>query len=82
MSSRLPPQKLSIKHEHTLRCSNFLIFCFYNSSASCWFDIFSLLIADVPCVAEVSDHVYVTAPLEDFLSKNLWTIESIPHWSL
>ena len=52
---------LSLKEEYTLRFLNFLLVALCNSTANCWFDIISLLIADLPAC--------VTARSDDFLSK-------------
>ena len=51
---------LSLNKEHTLCVLNFLINGLCNSSANCWFDIISVLIAPPE-----------TLTPEDFLSKNL-----------
>ena len=71
LNPTLAPQILSLKDEYTLSFLDFQVIGLYNSSANCWFDIFSLLIAHLSRVAKVSDQVRVTALPEDFLSKNL-----------
>ena len=51
-----------------------------NSSANYWFEIISLLIADLSHVAVISERALVTVSTEDFLSKKLYTNESRPFW--
>ena len=51
-----------------------------NSFADCWFDIISLLIADISRVAKASERARIKAPSEDLLFKNSLIIEAIAHW--
>ena len=60
ISTRSAPKILSLKDYYNLRLLNFLIIDLCNSATNCWFDIFSFLIAALPCVAKVSDLSYST----------------------
>ena len=68
ISSKAVPQILSLKEKCTFRFSNFLIIGVSNPYANFWFEIISLLLADL--------FVFLTAPPEvvepeDIFSKNL-----------
>ena len=62
---------MSLKDEYTFHFSNFLIICLFNSSANCWFEIISHLVADSSRVVRASDNEHLAVPAEVFSSKNL-----------
>ena len=68
ISARPAPQILYLNDEYAFRfLVYFQIIGLCNFFANCWFDIISLLLADLCRVAKISNRARVTAPPEDFI---------------
>ena len=73
-------QILFLNDEYALRFSNLKICSLCNAIVDSWYDIISLLIANLSHVIKVSEYTRVTALSEDLLSKRLLTIKASSFW--